>query len=312
GDVVSWHWYINNDLFSDSGPETDVIVDEPGEYQICLVIETAAGCVDTFCHGVMVEAPQGDCEAHFTWNVEGYTIFLNGSSSAGGDVVSWHWYINNDLFSDSGPETDVIVDEPGEYQICLVIETAAGCVDTFCHGVMVEAPQGDCEAHFTWNVEGYTIFLNGSSSAGGDVVSWHWYINNDLFSDSGPETDAVVDEPGEYQICLVIETNAGCADTSCYQVIIEGLLNQQNNLKILPPGEDESLNLIVTAAVTGSIQISIFEMTGRQIFTHQESVQSGTMQYVIPFNKRLSTGIYLISVQFNDSAVITGKFAFLN
>ncbi|MBX7108259.1 MAG: hypothetical protein K1X61_06375, partial [Chitinophagales bacterium] len=69
-------------------------------------------------------AKAGPCEAYFTFDVNDNTIFLNGSETAG-DVVSWHWYINNDLFSDSGPETDVIVDEPGEYQICLVIETAA-------------------------------------------------------------------------------------------------------------------------------------------------------------------------------------------
>ncbi|MGB3074789.1 MAG: hypothetical protein WBB36_05690, partial [Chitinophagales bacterium] len=158
------------------------------------------------------------CEAYFTFDVNDYTISLNGSGTAG-DVVSWHWFANNDLFSDAGPETNITVNEPGEYQICLVIETAAGCVDTFCHGVVVEEPQGDCEAHFTWSVDGFTIFLNGNSSTG-DVVSWHWYINNDLFSD-GSEPHITVNEYGEYQICLVIETASGCVDTFCHGVVIE-------------------------------------------------------------------------------------------
>ncbi len=165
------------------------------------------------------KAEAGPCEAYFTFEVDGNTIFLNGSGTAG-DVISWHWYINNDLFSDNGPQTDVVVNEPGEYQLCLVIETASGCTDTFCHGILVPEPQGDCEAHFTWTVEGFTIFLNGSSSTGGDVVSWHWYLNNDLFSDNGPQTDVAVNEPGEYQICLVIETASGCTDTFCHGILV--------------------------------------------------------------------------------------------
>ncbi len=205
-----------------------------------------------------------------------------------------------------------MVNEPGEYQLCLVIETASGCTDTFCHGILVPEPQGDCEAHFTWIVEGFTIFLNGSSSTGGDVVSWHWYLNNDLFSDNGPQTDVVVNEPGEYQLCLVIETASGCTDTFCHEIIIEGLLDQQNAVKILPPGLDETINLMITAAATGTIQISILEMTGRKIYSQQNNMPTGSKQYVIAFNEQLSIGIYLISVQFSDGSVLSEKFTILN
>jgi hypothetical protein len=73
--------------------------------------------------------------------LDGYTIHLNGSCSTD-DVAHWAWYINGDLFSDDGPETHHEVNAAGEYEICLINETAGGCIDTFCDHVTIQDFQG--------------------------------------------------------------------------------------------------------------------------------------------------------------------------
>ena len=309
GDVVSWHWYINNDLFSDAGPETHITVGDTGEYWICLVIETASGCVDTFCHGVNVEAVGNNCEAAFTWNVDGFTINLNGNTSSG-DVVSWHWFINNDFFSDAGPETHITVGDTGEYWICLVIETASGCVDTFCHGVNVEVVENNCEAAFTWNVDGFTINLNGNTSSG-DVISWHWYINNDLFSDAGPETHTTVTDSGDYEICLIIETASGCIDTFCSTTSVALAPFEGFNFKILPPSADGSLQLLLSSPDECSAFINVLDLSGRKIFAEILPLSPGTISHTLPLQNRLAAGFYLLTIDFNGMFASSGIAAIL-
>src|SRR5262249_28159551 len=151
--VTSWLWTIDGDVFSDAHPATHVTVDSAGEYEICLIIETTAGCIDTFCKTVHVEEEQGDCHAEFTYTVDGNTINLDGSSSSD-NITSWQWTLNGDIFSDSHPTTHVTVDSAGEYVVCLIIETASGCTDTFCNVIHVENESGGCDANFTYEVDG--------------------------------------------------------------------------------------------------------------------------------------------------------------
>src|ERR1041385_8269191 len=94
------------------------------------------------------------CIASFSSSVDGYTIHLDGSASTG-DVTHWEWYINGDLFSDAGPLTSIITDT-GTFEICLVTVTASLCTDTICETVTVEQPSDDCEACFTYTLDGLT------------------------------------------------------------------------------------------------------------------------------------------------------------
>ncbi|HYV95379.1 MAG TPA: hypothetical protein VE978_26635, partial [Chitinophagales bacterium] len=218
GDVTQWLWYINGNLFSDAGPQTHHLVNDTGTFEICLIITTSSGCIDTFCHDVTVEPLQDDCAACFTSSVDGFTINLDGSCSTG-DVTHWLWYINGNLFSDAGPQTHHLVNDSGTYEICLIITTSSGCIDTFCHDVIVEPLQDDCAACFTSSVDGFTINLDGSCSTG-DVAHWLWYINGYLFSDAGPQTHTIVDS-GTYVICLITTTASGCIDTVCHEIYVE-------------------------------------------------------------------------------------------
>src|SRR3989442_131744 len=54
-DLVQQVTLLIGDFFSDAGPETHHEGNDSGEYEICLIIETAGGCVDTFCDHILVE-----------------------------------------------------------------------------------------------------------------------------------------------------------------------------------------------------------------------------------------------------------------
>jgi len=141
------------------GPANHYTVNEAGTYEICLIITTASECMDTVCENVVVESQQGDCNACFSFSVDGLTIYLDGSCSTG-DVTSWNWFKNDDLVSDTGPETHILWMSRVPMEICLIIETANGCVDTTCESITVENQQDDCEACFTASVDGETVYLD--------------------------------------------------------------------------------------------------------------------------------------------------------
>ena len=305
GDVAHWQWYINGDLFSDAGPETHTLVNHSGEYEICLIISTTSGCIDTICQQVNVEVQQNDCAACFTYWLDGLTIHLNGSCTTG-DVAHWQWYSNGDLFSDAGPETYTTVDHSGEYEICLIISTASGCIDTICQHVNVEEQQSDCEACFTYSLDGLTIHLNGSCTTG-DVAHWKWYINGDLFSDAGPETHTTVDHPGEYEICLIIETAGGCVDTFCDHITIEELQDGDYHFKASSPSSDENIVIQLSSPKDGFFTLFFMDVSGRIILEKTSDLFAGSSQYTLLVTKQIVPGCYFITLNFNNEVRRTNK-----
>ena len=308
GDVVSWQWYLDGNLFSDDGPETHVTVDESGEHHVCLIIETASGCFDTLCQAIVI-GQETDCTAHFSWWLDGFTIHLNGNESTG-DVVSWHWYLDDVLASDDGPETHVTANESGEHHICLVIETASGCVDTICQAVEIGMQNDDCAAHFSAETDGFNIYLNGSESEG-EILHWFWYINGEFFSDSHPTTQLTLGESGEYEICLVIQADGGCSDTTCSNVEVEGFSGNQNEFRVFV-SDNGLIVLQVNVAEDGSCLLLFNDPSGREVFSTHQMLNKGSAQKQIWIGSMIPSGIYLATFYFNNQLVNSQKVAILH
>ena len=219
GDVTSWHWLIDGEVFSDDAHETHATVEHPGTYEFCLIIETTDGCIDTSCHLITFEGIAEPCHSAMTFTVEGLTIYMDGSTSTG-DIASWHWLVDGEVFSDDAHETHTTVEHPGTFEFCLIIETTDGCIDTSCHLITVDEIAEPCHASLSFIVEGLTIYLDGAASTG-DISSWHWLIDGEVFSDDAHETHTTVEHPGFYEFCLIIETTDGCIDTICHEITVE-------------------------------------------------------------------------------------------
>ncbi|HYV92811.1 MAG TPA: T9SS type A sorting domain-containing protein, partial [Chitinophagales bacterium] len=308
GDVAHWAWYINGDFFSDDGPEAHHTVIEAGTYVICLITTTASGCIDTVCEEIHVEQ-QGDCEACFTYSLDGFTINLDGSCSTG-DVAHWAWYINGDFFSDDGPESHHTVTEAGTFVICLITTTASGCIDTACEEIHIEQQQGDCEACFSYWLDNFTIHLDGSCSAG-DVTHWSWYINGDFFSDAGPDTHHEVNDAGEYEICLIIETGGGCIDTFCDHITVEDFQGGDYDFKVMPPNPDGNLVFQITSPSQGFFTLSVYDIMGRRVLEQKNDLPTGISQFTVLTGKQLPPECYFVTINFNGESTRTNKVMML-
>lgn len=199
---------------------------EPGVYNVCVVIETGAGCVDEYCFEIVVEGAGGDCEADFEWDADGLTVhFIETADGAGADIISYYWEFGDGGVSDAMNPFHTY-DVEGDYEVCLTIVTADGCTHTFCDEITVEETGGPCEAHYIvasteLTPDGWVVHFENNSAAGGDIVSTTWYFGDGTVAETY-DAEHVYTESGMYAVCLVIATADGCTDEYCFELFVGG------------------------------------------------------------------------------------------
>ena len=189
-----------------------------GTFLACLtVIDSLAGCSDTYCDSVSNLPPVG-CSAAFSYQQSNGTAYFYAYNAGGGSVSSYSWSFG-DSTTGTGQYPNHIYSAPGNYTVCLTITTYNGCTDTYCTNITIAAST-NCSASFTYQSANNAGYFSGFAT-GGTVTSWTWY-----FSDG---TMAYVQNPvhfftlpGVYTACLYINTSSGCFDSTCQQVIIIG------------------------------------------------------------------------------------------
>lgn len=224
GDIVSYSWDFGDGSIS-TDPNPSHIWAAEGTYLVCLTIETATGCSDTYCHEITIGGG-GDCTSDFEFDLDGLTVHYFETAHAGGggaDIVSYYWDFGDGTSSDA-PNPIHTYTEEGTYLVCLTIVTNTGCTSTYCHEVHVELPTGDCLASYVVSSieltpDGYVIHIENTSTSGGDITTTTWYYGDGTIGDSY-DAEHVYTESGTYIICLVIATADGCVDEYCTSVVV--------------------------------------------------------------------------------------------
>ena len=198
------------------------VYDYAGNYEVCLTINTAAGCEKSVCKMVQVVAPTATCKADFSVVSTGKTIKLNSinSQSSPGDIISRRWQFGDGKVLEGNiRDPSYEYAKAGIYEVCLTIKTNAGCESSVCKRVEVVAPT--CKADFSVVSTGKTIKLNSinSQSSPGDIISRRWQFGD------GKVLEGNIKDPsyeyakaGTYEVCLTIKTNAGCESSVCKRV----------------------------------------------------------------------------------------------
>jgi len=221
-DITSYQWSFGDGHGGD-GQNPNHEYDSAGTYVVCLIIHDNTGCIDTFCLEVVVEpVTPGICEAFFGWyQISGtQTIHFIDSSFTQGDITSYSWNFGDGHQGDGANPNHYF--PVGTYEVCLTITDNTGCSDTYCTVVTVEPEQeGDCQALFTFQNEGgsLTVHFSNASSSSHDIISWLWTFGDGGVSDN-PNPTHTYDQPGTYQVCLVIHDNTGCEDSYCISVTV--------------------------------------------------------------------------------------------
>ncbi len=226
--IASWEWNFG-DGGTSSEVDPDYIYGIAGEYLVSLTVTDTAGCSSSVDKLLQVnDAPS----AAFTY--EGnpcafQQIQFVDESFAPEAIQQWSWDFGDGthitINHPNQPNITHIYTQSGTYNVILSIVTQNGCESEFEQTIsindsptaLVDYEQG-CLGSAT-QFEGDAL-LNGGSA----VWLWTWNFgdpasgvnNNSNLQNPGH----IYNEPGTYEVCLIVENVDGCSDTTCITVNI--------------------------------------------------------------------------------------------
>lgn len=220
GTIVSYNWNWGDGSPASTTADPSHIYSEPGTYSICLTAVSNEGCVDEYCHEIVISPASQDCEASFTYTVNNNVVSFHGQSNVPNVDYIWLFGDNHDGTGENINHTYTLY--PEHYQVCLIIANTAGCRDTVCQTIFVQGSgsSGDCEAWFQFETDGNTVYFNGHSNIPGS--NYHWSFGDGEHSGLENPNHTYSLYPEHYQVCLTIVTPTGCTDTYCHTIFVQG------------------------------------------------------------------------------------------
>ena len=256
------------------GAETASITESPAATTSYTVTGTSTGCSATATGTITVNpAPV----AHFGADKlascsEFCPNFLDSSSIAGGNIVSWAW--------DFGDGTSADVATPqhcfsnvGNYDITLTVVSDSGCTTSVTYTdyiSIVEPPVADFSYPETpvSTVEPDVTFINTSTNA----TLWHWDFGdrNDTVSSNGKNPTHIYENHGDYCAVLIASNTLGCADTMEHCFKVEPYYTFYIPNSFTPNNDGKNDEFYGVGDNILECEMSIFDRWGIQVF-HTEN-----------------------------------------
>ncbi|MGE0637804.1 MAG: PKD domain-containing protein [Bacteroidia bacterium] len=221
GSIASYTWHWGDGSTTSNVSDPTHVYSEPGTYNICLVAVSNEGCVDEYCHEIVIEPVPSECQASFTYAVNNNTVTFESGNTQPNEYYHWIFGDGTDANGTNVSHTYTVF--PEHYNVCaILINTITGCRDTVCQTIFIEGSgsSGTCEAFFEYDIDNNLVHFFGVSSADGST--YHWSFGDDEHSgQQNPNHDYAL-FPEHYSVCLTIVTPDGCTDTYCETVFVEG------------------------------------------------------------------------------------------
>jgi PKD repeat protein len=155
-----------------------------------------------------------------------FDLVVTAANATGAGSVTWTFFDNSrpgGTFMATGQMASYQYNQPGAYQVQLVVQNVAGCADTALHSFTVSAtpqltgrPFGPL---YTCNTDTLVSLAASISYAGQDSLTYSWAINGQPAGAGNPfdyrfELPADSIEPATYLTQTTATNSAGCADTT--------------------------------------------------------------------------------------------------
>ena len=217
--VDSVHW-SSSDGYTDTTFNFNHVFPGPGVYNVELIVQNSANCIDTVTTTVEVfENPI----ASFGFDdvCLGQTAIFNASSSLlGNDTITNYWYVNNDTLV--GDTVTVNFNGPNNYQVDLVAITENGCADTISQQFTVF---NNPTANFTIAeaCKNDPVLFNNTTASISAFTQFGWYYNNQLL-DTSMDLSYIFNTPGTNTMTLVavdsFSATVFCDDTISFNFFV--------------------------------------------------------------------------------------------
>lgn len=228
--INTWDWNYGDGTFNGSTSSPAHTYTTAGNYTVTLIVTTVQGCKDTINNPITVF---GIPVANYTFPAQGCaplcTTFTDVSLPPNGEIIStWQWNCPGGNPSVSSAQNPTFCwTNPGTYDVELIVTTNHGCKDTMTTPQYINV--------YPWPTADFCVAPSIAPSTNpvfafcdewtNNVTQWTWD-----FGDGSPvdntntdpihsySANATNNDYYAYNICLRVETQYGCWDTTCHTV----------------------------------------------------------------------------------------------
>jgi gliding motility-associated-like protein len=263
--AIVYDWDFGNGSGSNQFEPTATYT-QTGNYLLVLMGYNQFGCGDTTFQNIIVNPiPNSQFLPDTTAGCEDLTVsFTNNSTN--GNLYFWNFGDGTSIQSLNPTHTYT---EPGVYDVTLITTNMFGCVDTTINQALITVYQQPTAGFTVFPSIVYTEdpFVEITNTAQ-NYNTGEYYLGNGIVSGITLEQYSYgSSEAGEYTISQVVYNNFGCSDTA-YQVI---QLNLSPTLYVpnafTPDADGENDSWIPVATAMFSIEVSVFNRWGEEVFT---------------------------------------------
>ena len=263
--AIVYDWDFGNGSGSNQFEPTATYT-QTGNYLLALMGYNQFGCGDTTFQNIIVNPiPNSQFLPDTTAGCEDLTVsFTNNSTN--GNLYFWNFGDGTSIQSLNPTHTYT---EPGVYDVTLITTNMFGCVDTLINQALITVYQQPTAGFTVFPSIVYTEdpFVEITNTAQ-NYNTGEYYLGNGTVSGITLEQYSYgSSEAGDYNLMQVVYNNFGCSDTA-YQVI---QLNLSPTLYVpnafTPDADGENDSWIPVATAMYSIEVSVFNRWGEEVFT---------------------------------------------
>lgn len=264
-DANAFDWYLEGDFVSDE-LNTEFVFDAVGTYDVSLVASNQFGCssesdAEFTVHPLPVVAFTADPTSGCVPLLSNFT-----NTSTGGQAYLWH-FGDGETSPSSNPSHEY--EDPGVYDVMLVVTTDQGCADTLEIDNLIRAHNLPV-ASFTTEPEitnVYDPFFDFYDQSF-DAHVWNWNFGDGSISEN-QNVRHYFEEAGIYTITLTVENEHGCEDNTVRNVQVNDLFHVYVPNAFTPDGDginDEFLPRVSGFDFMEKYTFSIFDRWGTTVF----------------------------------------------
>lgn len=211
----TWQWDFGDGspLNFDTNPSH--IFDPGGTYNVTLIVGNPAGCLDTLIMPVdvyTVPIPDFTVDTVCLFEISSFTDLTSDAAP----IASWFYDFDDGNHSFS-QNPNYIFQNPGTYNVTLLVTNIHGCDSSITHPVYVsDIPVADFIAD-TVCTGTPTTFSDVST---GFPDTWLWNFGDGNTSTDGPITTHTYALPGTYPVSLFVSAGGNCFDQTFEFVVV--------------------------------------------------------------------------------------------
>jgi len=296
---VQTDWDFGDGAFSNQDSPTHIYA-EAGDYAVRFIARDQNACADTIDLNVALFPVPDEVTLADQSGCSPFVLALPAPPDWIGPDYDLSWDFGNGLVTDEWPD-GVTYQDPGSYDVSLVLESPSGCrLDTLYPSVVEvsEAPVAD----FTFQPDPPS-FLDPTvrfQDQSAQAVSWVWDFGG---AGSSRLSDPVFTFPGtgDYVVSLIVTSAGGCPDTASTLLVIT-----PRNTYFLPnaftPNGDLLNDVFVGEGILDGVQsfdLSIWNRWGESVFQTEDPQQGWNGKKNNTGNPQ-PTGLYVYVVRFVD------------